>query len=288
MAGRIATLILRIRDSLSDHEADRWSNDRIIRLIDEAQTDIVIKAKLLRAKVEIPIIADISTYSLPSKATTLTRVITTSAAPTTDETQDRSKIPIVSHDQMDSLDSTWETRVGDGIERIVFDKLNKGQFKVYPIPSIGDTVSAYVFTADEGVITDVTEDTVDAFGVTTDLTTTATLTTEFSSDFGVVTDMSSAITSILVYYLRRPTPITDYAEIDASQHLEISLEYDKAIKHYVVGMALRDDKDTQNRTMGNEELLLYVGELKIAAGDSGIDFTAAPQREAKYNTGFDL
>ena len=53
---RISSIIIRTRDTLADPEGDRWSDERLLRLIDEAQKDICRRAKLLRTKKNIPII----------------------------------------------------------------------------------------------------------------------------------------------------------------------------------------------------------------------------------------
>lgn len=291
--GRITALMLRIRDSLSDSGV-RWSDDRLLRLIDEAQKDIAFHSKLLRTKVDVPIIADTAEYELPSGAFAITRVISSGAASTTTtpstDTGDmnRQVIPITSHAQMDMKDPSWENTVGDGIEYIVFDKQNPRWLKVYPIPDATDAISSYITDSSLGVLTDSTGDTVDAFGVTTDLTTSATLTTSFSSDFGVVTDMASLITSLIVYYQHIPATLDDYAQIDVEQVLEIDEIFDKALKHYVIGMALRDDKDTQNRKVGNEELQFYAIEVERATKSSSNDFVSTKKQHIGYNNGFTI
>lgn len=283
---RIATLMLRVRDSLSDPNATRWSNDRLLRLMDEGQKVIARKAKLLRSRAEIAVISEIATYSLPLEASLLTRVLASDATPaSTSTTVARQSIRLKSHQQMDEIDPDWESRTGSSIEYIVFDKLSPQQFKVYPIPVDNDEVSEHVFTSDLGVLTDSTGDTVDPYGVVTDLTTTDILATTFTSHLGVVTDMTSAITSLVVYYLHRPPTLDDYTKIDVEQVLTIPEDWDNALKHYMVGMALRDDKDTQNRTIGNEELGFFTAELMEAMGDSSTDFTSATQHEPVYTPG---
>jgi hypothetical protein len=135
-------------------------------------------------------------------------------------------------------------------------------------------------------LTDSTGDIVDTFGVVTDITTSATLTTEMNSVFGVVVDMASKVTSLVVYYNHRPMTLDNYSLIDVDQTLEIDEVFDKAIKHYVIGMALRDDKDTQNRQVGNEELGFYAAEIGRATVSSSLDFTTAEKQTVNYNNGF--
>ena len=56
-------------------------------------------------------------------------------------------------------------------------------------------------------------------------------------------------------------------------------------------MALRDDQDTQNRQVGNEELEFYSRELGLAAQLSSTDNVKASKQSPKtlkYNDGFQL
>lgn len=284
--GRIAKILLRVRDSLSDPNAKRWSNDRLLRLIDEAQVDIATKAKLLRTTANVAVTADKAIYDLPSDAIDVTRCV--KAIPLTTGEQEKIKLLIKSHADMDEIDPFWETETGTEIEFIVFDKLSPNQIKVYPISTIDDDISTYLFPTDFGVTTDSTGDVVNPdFGVVTDITTTATFTKSFNSDFGVLTDMDSVVASLIIYYNKRPATIDDYSLIDTGQVLEVDEVFDKAIKHYVVGMCLRDDKDTQNRQMGSEELLLYTEEVKFAKGLSASDRMRDTRAPSSYITGFE-
>lgn len=287
--GRIATVLLKARDSLSDPNATRWSNDRLLRLLDEAQIDIATKARLLRTYIDIPIKADIAEYNLPSEALIVSRCLNTNGAIVSDVTTnvERTPTPIRSHEQMDIQDLSWESRTGDGVEALIFDKMNPGKIKVYPIPTTADNFSAYATTSDFGPVTDSTGDIVDVFGVVTDITTSSTLTASFTSDFGMVTDMETYVTSLVVYYYKKPMTLDDYSKIDVDQELEIDTVFDKALKHYIVGMALRDDKDTQNRQLGNEELMLYAEEMRLAMSLSSTDNLQATPSHSSYNTGFE-
>lgn len=271
--GRIADILTRVRDSLADEDEERWTTARLLRLVDEAQKDIATKAKLLRTKTVVSIIGLQAEYQLPSDAFLLTRVVNSDGAP----------LPIVSHDYMDELDPSWETTTGSTIEYIVFDKQNPGWLKVYPIPLESD--GGEIFTAtDYGVTATVEDDIVTPdYGVVADVSTNSTESKEFNSVYGVMTGMVSAIASLTVYYRHKPATIN---AIDISPSvLEIDDKWDKAIKHYVVGTALRDDQDTQNRAVGNDELMIYGGELGEAKSISAKNNAIQPPHQTTYNPG---
>lgn len=295
-SGRITDIITKARDTLSDDAKERYSDVRLLRLIDEAQKDIAMKADLLRSHIEIAIIADQNVYTLPDEAFKVTRAIGShGASVSTDTSIDRYRIPVKSHHQMDNLDPAWETTIGNGIEAIVFDKLDPTKLKIYPIPDTSDEVSDHTFTSDYGVVVLSTGDTFTSdYGIVVDISTSATLSATFSSDLGVVVDMASVLTSLLVYYNKVPAQIDNSGVIDTDVTLEIHYIFDKAIKHYIVGHALRDDQDAQNRSLGNEELMFYKEELAEALKQSARDFTDGHEinsdyREGNlvYNTGFD-
>ena len=65
---------LNVRDTLADPDGSRWSTPRLLRLINEAQNDIVIRAKILRDKVTVPIYSNSNTFTLPEDVFLLDRV----------------------------------------------------------------------------------------------------------------------------------------------------------------------------------------------------------------------
>ena len=273
--GRIADILTRVRDTLSDPDADRWSDARLLRLIDEAQKDIATKAKLLRTTAQIQLVPDTHTYDLPSEAINIMRI--------TDLEGD--KIPMRSHAQMDDINPTWEFDTGLSLEYIVFDKINPGQLKVYPIPEVGDVADVYI-TGTYGVVVAIDNDTVSSpYGVVVDINQSVTQDATFTSLYGELSDMSEIFRSLLVYYHARPTLI-DAIDIGISV-LEIDEMYDKAIKHYTIGMAWRDDQDTQNRQLAKEELQFYAMEFVNAKKHSAADNISSSKQETQYYSGFE-
>lgn len=91
--------------------------------------------------------------------------------------------------------------------------------------------------------------------------------------YGVLTGFSDNPKSLYVYYLKTPAPVRS-----AADELEISPIFDRAIKFYVAAMALRDDRDSQNRVLGAEELNFFIAELEDAKKDSALNYTDTPTR----------
>lgn len=268
---RISGIIIRVRDTLADPSGDRWSDTRLIRLIDEAQKDICRRAKLLRTKVNLSVTIDEAVVQLPDDLLVLDRVLYRGNV-----------LPFTSHLELDKRLGNWEEEVGEP-KLIVYDKQSKKQVKLYPIPNDKD-MEAYPFTNSEyGTVTDITGLSVDDYGVVSDIKDIEVKNNIFeSSVYGIVVDIYETNDYLTVYYLRKPMTIT---ELNSS--IEIDDNYDAAIKYYVTGKALRDDMDTQNRVVGNEELGFYDRELKEALKDDEFDFTRNhTQYSANYQGAF--
>lgn len=261
---RITDILTRVRDTLADPDGDRWSDDRLIRLIDDAQKDIVRRAKLLRSKALVPLYNNNPLIHLPTDMLLLDKAI-----------YDGKDMPFISHREADRIDSNWESKLGTP-EYLVYDKQNKFRAKLYPAPNNIDEVNVVI--NDFGVITEFTDiDFATGNGVLTSLFPYDAI--DMDGDFGVTSDLIGNFT-ILVYYLKKPDTITLITDT-----LEVDDVYDRAIKYYVAGKALRDDTDTQNRAFGNEELAFYERELIEAFNDDSNDYTRNTHYETAYTGG---
>jgi len=315
---RISDIILRVRDTLADPTGDRWSDERLIRLVDEAQKDICRKAKLLRAKTEISIFNNKVEYNLPDDLLLLDRVL-----------YDGRVIPFVSHLELDRRLNDWESDTGTP-QSVVYDKQNRRKFKLYPIPDLEGSIYKFIHPGywetrefieeDFGIITNAIATDCECvafdsdYGIASSCIANELIVTPFdstdygivvsidgvyqNSDYGILVSLSEDKSTekfyednygvtvgiqlispyLTVYYLKKPNVITSLTDI-----LEIDDSFDAAIKYYVTGKALRDDMDTQNRVIGNEELAFYDRELKEAIKDDIMDFTRNSNKQYEFN-----
>lgn len=406
---RIERLLLRIRDTLADPDAQRWSDTRLLRLLDEAQVDICRRAKLLRTKLELNVFDGQAEYTMPEDFLLLDKVSINGEA-----------IPLIGHSELFNYSSKWEDDKGR-VKFVVFDKQMRGKIRLYPIPDynngdrlvsrgainpytyqkirdkygcladtpIKDTFpnGVYGVTTDiegvfqyieeplgmpkvfnkqykmlskYGIVTNITFNLaesaiaspnvgmVTAIGRTPTTTSAGNITgletseefdtrtsdntgtgtiydvnppkvgyfTQFikygditsgsenvqledkfgiasitsanpesiqeSSPYGIVTSITLLQNTMSVYYIRKPKELES-----VESEIEIDSSLDSALKYYVCGKAFRDDLDTQNRAMGNEELSLYERELTEAMSDDTLNFTrdSSPLYEIAYNGG---
>lgn len=346
---RIQEILVRVRDTLADPRGERWSDSRLIRLIDEAQLDICMRAKLLRSSISFNIIDGVADYKLPDDVMLIDRVVVNG-----------NRIDLISHNYLDEHFKNWECDKGK-VTHCVFDKQRRGHIKLYPIPEMGskaclDFEQSYSELTPSGIIADFGEvalgnkfgTVAQDFGCVTDMIGVVkfeyegqnpnveivpyvipqdfgcvtkilydqptykpkedfgevvkfdgyTTNSDFgmvtgifdntdyytmNDDFGVITGLDIMASVIEINYLKKPNKVSTLYD-----NLEIEDLFDKAIKYYVVSQALKDDMDTQNRVVGNEEFQFYLRELEIAMRDDTLDFTRNNNKQyrTEYWNGF--
>jgi len=275
MATRIENILLRARDTLADSQGERWSDARLIRLLDEGQQDVAKHTKILKGEVDLLVNIDQAIYDLPSDVWLLTRAA-----------YNNCKIDFYSHSQLDhlvktqaltqdysndhtyysndtSISSCWETDTGSKVEALVYDRRNMEQIRVYPIVNTNDEVT---FTTDNsdfigsellGVVTGMDNYTFNSnFGVVTEIYD-PNVESTFSDVFGVLTGVAAG--KLHLWYIRMPNAVTS-----VSSELEIPKMFDTALKHYVVSNAFDDDYDTRFAEKAQKAAALYERELGIA------------------------
>lgn len=301
MATRIENILVRARDTLADPTGERWSDARLLRLVDEGQQDIAKHTKILKGQLDLPLIEGQAIYTLPSDLWLITRAAF-----------DDCPIPLHSHAELDELarnqqinnysdyrdrrgygstdnlltTSCWELATGAEIQALVYDRRNINEIRVYPIPDEGIATNSYDFTTDDplfsgaellGVATGITDYTFDSdFGVVTDLYDPLVEIESFSSVYGVLTGVNESEGVVHIWYIK--IPVEAITSIDSE--LEIPSMFDTALKHYVVSMAFDDDYDTRFAEKAQKAAGLYEREIGIVKDTETTDAT----RNSQTNT----
>lgn len=329
---RITEILTRVRDTLSDPTGDRYSDARLLRLLDEGQLQLIVEANLLREKIYRPLLIGIATYELPNNCYKPTRILV-----------DGKPIDFISHEEMDEIANKgllntstkdWESVEGSTIHYIVYDKQNSRHVKTYPIPNSQSESSFTLLAVDQydseafdtyGVVAELLGiPTASSLGVLSEIEGTSPERTLIDPIYGIIVggtgytmesiygiiisaddgeDSETWIENVnesivneygfdvilddeaqrmTIYYLRKPETI-----VDTNTEIEIDTIWDTALKHYIAGMALRDDRDSQNQQLGKDELALFAGYVNKAVKDSSQDFTAKrTQYDSPYISGF--
>ena len=111
---RVTDILTRSRDILEDTtEPYRWSDARLIRLIDEAQRIFTLESKIYVRKQGFLFIGDQAEYTLPDDCIVVLRV-----------TSKGQILPQITHESLDKANVLWESQTSEIAENIVFDKTN--------------------------------------------------------------------------------------------------------------------------------------------------------------------
>ena len=256
MPTRIETILAQARVALSDPNSDRWTDSQLLTILSEGQIYAAKESKSLRNRVLIPLVEQQAEYLLPFDTYEILRVLYKNKA-----------IPLVSHYEMDSRASEWEIEVAEEVQNIVYDKVNSQVIKVYPIPVANST-----FTSDiHGILTG-------AYDI------------QFEGDlYGAVFGFNDSIPlpelndNLTVYYTQLPAELATVTD-----ELALSPAFDVALKHFVVGMALRNNLDTQNRAVGQEELAIFNSEInKLTISSSYDSARSVSKMDTHYIGAFD-
>lgn len=306
---RISNILVKARDTLADPDKERWSDERLIRLVDEAQKDISRHSKILKDQVDIPLAEGQHTYDLPDDVWLITRAAF-----------DACVIPFYSHEKLDFQDfiagissadrnnyrysnrtasstlvnnlTCWEVIEGPRVAALVFDRRNLDEIRVFPIPSEDINTVSYafvnagpvIFAGDErmGIVTDMTDYTFDSvYGCVTGLFDPE-VTENFLSIYGVVTDVRETRSNVHLWYIREAKEVTSI-----NDELEISSTFDAAIRYYVIAHAFLDDIDTGFRERGASFMDMYSRELGLIQDTSANDGVRASHNRTNYWNAFE-
>ena len=236
-------ILTKVRYSLSDVQVDRWSDDRLLSLLNDAIIDIAKNTTLFTETYIYTVANLLVDIDLSTTALKILR------AEYLDEA-----LPFYSFEEMDKKDKDWQLVTGSKVEAIIYDKQKNGLLKQYPI--VSNAQNPHVEYPD-GLL-----------GITTDIS--------YSDIEPVLADTIGDISGvpdealIKFYYIRRHAKIDD-----VNDTLNIDELIEMPIKHYIVGMALRDNQDTQNRQIGNEEMQLYYNMVDEYSLQKVMDFVEA-------------
>lgn len=301
---RIASIITRARDTLADPTGQRWSSDRLLRLVSEAQQDIAKHTQMLKAQTDIPLVPGQRTYTLPSNLWIITRasyegfVLDLVTHEQLDFSARKSATSsYVSHedtygDFSDTREISWETDTSSSIEALIYDKRNLTEIHVYPIPNEEIATNSYDFVGEDlefdgaqlyGVVTEITDYTLTSdFGVITSLYDPFVERENFADDFGVVTGINESNGIVHIWYVYTPDELETLDDT-----LIVPQMWDTAIKHYIVGHAFDDDYDTRFAEKSQKALALYDRELNVSKEFERKNNVRSGHRKTQYRGAFD-
>jgi len=219
MGTTVADIITAARYVLADPDKDRWTDPRLLVLLNDGVKDLVFNTQLLSSVVYVELDSTANTYDLSDKFLQIERV-----------QFDNVNLPMYTHSQMDAVSADWQDDTDADPKAVIYDKMDRGYLRVYP--AITDADNLIEQNSLYGIITGVSITHVPAY-----------------IDYD---DLDTVTSYISVYGVTVPT------EVDATSDTKpLNSQFDSTLVHYIVGSALRADMDVANRQFGNEELSLY-------------------------------
>lgn len=222
---KASDIISKARYSLSDTKitSARWSNDRLLSLLNDCLLDISLTTYLYYDEGYITLESGQSVYDISDFAAKILRI----------EFCEK-PLDLISHTDLDKRNRLWRESKSDVPTHVIYDLKLPGKFMLYP-----------KYEKVEEVISD------DCYGIITGFSQPI-YRAEIISDLGIADVEIKDL--VKVNYLKLPTDITS---VDDDLDDIIHRHMISGIAHYVSGMAIRDNLDAQNRNLGVEELSLY-------------------------------
>lgn len=249
----IQDLLKKIRFSLSDSNSSRWSDERLISLINDCISSITRRSILFVDTTYIKLVNNLVNYDISDIAVKILRI-----------EYDKKPIIPVSHHDLDLINENWQDSVSNRVTNYIVDKQKEGVFKLYPKlqnENVSLNNGNITYSGNYGIITGITY---------------TELPLVLSGNFG---DISPVATDgyIKVFYIKRHQKFTDINDT-----IDISSVAEELIQHYVVGMALRDNQDTQSRALAKEELDMHESQLEEYLFEKAKNFSQG-EHIVKYN-----
>ena len=231
---RVADILERARDTLAEATPKRWKTERLLRALSEGQKKIAQELLPVRESCTIQLCSGYHTYKLD-----VTNIISEGGTPIAisaiwNHADDMCDFFITS--LMEEVDEDWRTKVGDDVTHIIYNKQKPLIFRVYPTPNTTEMPTGETLNTTNEPFADA-----------------ATICEAIATPSNFDITLETAPRKLLIEFFHTPPPITTVADTN----LLVPDYCDIALKHYVVGMTLRDDLDAQNRSFGVEELKLF-------------------------------
>lgn len=215
-------IITQARDVLSDPSAKRYSDELLIRLLNDGLKNFAIATRFSKQKAFIAIEENISVYDMSTYAINIDRV------------QYLNKVlEVKTEEQMDEISIDWELHVGEEPKYVIFSNLRQGVFKIYP--RVVDNTANII---DQNQV----------YGGLIDIT----ITDDLLYLPGITNVAFGAVKYLAVYYVETPPTITSLTD-----EIRLNPVHIPPLAAYVSGQALRIDQDSQNRAFGAEQLTIY-------------------------------
>jgi len=273
----VSELIISIRYKVGDGQSKKWTDSRIIDLINEGLDDMSRKAHIKKVSTALPLVPYQRELIVPDdNFRELLRIKINGK-----------QIRLVPFDEIDIKDN-WQNDIGNNITMVMYDKQNVKHLTLYTL--LSETSTDYEALNDAtGLLIDVPNIDRDyLFGIITSVATndivipTNVYDPKSVNEYGAYTSIQDTFIIANLVYSAQPNTVvavTDTLDLDSS--------FKQTLIYYVSGMLLLDDNRTESVNKGTlflQKYQLEMEENKVRTADSS---QYAEEVTTIYRTGFE-
>ena len=273
----VETFISKVRRRVGDVNKNKFTDGRIIDIINEGLEDIGKKAYVKKKTLTLPITPYQRKLTIPdSDFIKLKRVRV-----------DNTDIEILSLEELDDRYGKWEEEIGSNLIALGFDKQNIRELILYPL--LDETKSEYQSLNNSNSllidIPNVQADTV--YGLITSIEVENVVEPENVYDeeelagYEPIINLSDTFIAIELSYYAMPTEVTTVEDT-----LDIDDTFITTLLFYVSGLLLLDDNRTESIQRGQIFVQRYAAELQKDKVRNSNSYQDISYPEVEYRTGF--
>jgi len=275
----VQAFINTVRNRVGDKNGNKFTDDRIIELINEGLKDLAKKAYVNKKQMNIPIVPYTRALVIPDdNFIKLQRIRCNSV-----------DLEKYTHDEMDKRFNKWEDKIGSKLDAIVYDLKNPKTIILFPL--LDETSANYeALNASDSLLIDIPNVESDsAYGLITSIDTDDIIVPENVYDetelqgYEPILNLSDTFITVSINYYAFP----DKADIDnITAKLDLDSSYHTTLLYYVAGTLLLDDNRTEGIARGQIFLQKYAMELKTDIDRTSNSYQSVDYPEIPYRTGF--
>lgn len=241
---KVSEVLQEARYKLTDETKERWSDGRLISLLNMGLNEIALKTKLFNRTFYLKLVDNENYYDLSEKILRIDRV----------QYQTETALPFVSHDYMDRNYNNWEEKYGNEITKIIYNEQDPARIKVYPIPQ-----GTKNFNIDSN----------QNFGIITAIYTSE-VEPVVEEDFGDINPVD--LRGFLKIYGVKRQP--QFTELDLDAEIDMTHTIKNAIAFYIAAQATFDNTDSVSTERAQSYMISYeknIGMLRKDRSDNAVE-----------------
>ena len=277
----VSSLISSVRYRVGDVPNTKFTDARIIELINEGLDDLARKVNINKGELVLPIVPFQRKLIIPDPDFIKLLRVRCNNLP----------VDVKSFSSIDTMPS-WEEEIGNQLKAVVYNLNNPRELTLYPLldePAYTNYRQLNNFVSSDGLqgiaidIPGVTRDNLD--GIITGLRADDNLQIIYIPDGmrpnGTLTSMADGFNLLDIKYTKRPKAVTKKED-----DIDLNEMFKSALVYYISGMLLLDDTRVENINKGMLFINKYKTELENIQEHERNSYQSIADHTVRYRTGF--